>query len=170
MDLKNQLLQAHSKQNCDIIVNWVGNSQLRFDELFALFMCSDKRLVQVSSWPLSYCVEAYPFLIKKHIATFFKNLDKPFAHEAVKRHSLRILQFITIPKKYEGFVMNLCFNFIQDITEKPAAKVFSLIVLENLQKQYPEIKEELHLIIQTQMPFESAGFRSRGKKMLKRGC
>jgi hypothetical protein len=169
MDLKNQLLRAHSKENCNLVVDWIGNNQQRFDSLFAFFIGDDKRLIQVSSWPLSYCVEAYPFLIKKHIATFFKNLEQPFAHEAVKRHSLRILQFITIPKKYEGFVMNLCFNFIQDITEKPAAKVFSLIVLENLQKQYPEIKEELLLIVETQMPFESAGFRNRGKKMLKRG-
>jgi hypothetical protein len=168
MDLIAQLSRTHSKENCNLVVNWVGNNQKRFDELFALFLSNDKRLVQVSSWPLSYCVEAFPILIKKHFAAFIKNLDKPNQHEAVKRHTLRILQFIAIPKKYEGIVMNFCFNFIQDVAEKPSVKVFSMIVLENLQKQYPEIKEELHLILETQMPYESAGFKNRAKKMLKK--
>jgi hypothetical protein len=166
MHLIPQLLQAHTKENCNLIVAWVGNNQKRFDELFACFLSDDKRLVQVSSWPLSFCVEAHPILIKKHFAAFIKNLDKPAQHEAVKRHSLRILQFVVIPKKYEGIVMNICFNFIQNIAEKPTTKVFSLVVLENLVKQYPEIKEELHLIIETQMPYESAGFKSRGKRIL----
>jgi hypothetical protein len=166
MDLRNQLLRAHSKENCNTIVAWVGNNQNRFDELFALFVGDEKRIVQTSSWPLSYCVEAHPILIKKHFAVLLKNLERQNQHEAVKRHTLRILQCIDIPKKHHGAVMNMCFDFIQNIAEKPSVKVFSLIVLENLAKQYPDIKAELDLTIETQMPFESAGFKSRAKKIL----
>jgi hypothetical protein len=166
MDLRTQLLKAHSKENCDLIVAYIGNNQNRFDDLFQLFMGNDKRIVQMSSWPLSYCVEAYPFLIEKKLTALIKNLEKPNQHEAVKRHTTRILQCIEIPKKLHGVVMNICFNYIQDITEKPATKVFSLTILENLAKQYPEIKAELYLILETQMPHESAGFKSRAKKIL----
>jgi hypothetical protein len=166
MDLRTQLLQAHSKENCDLIVAYIGNNQNRFDDLFQLFVGNDKRIVQMSSWPLSYCVEAYPFLIEKKLTALIKNLGKPNQHEAVKRHTTRILQCIEIPKKMHGVVMHICFNYIQDITEKPATKVFSLTILENLAKQYPEIKAELYLILETQMPHESAGFKSRAKKIL----
>jgi hypothetical protein len=166
MELRVQLLQAHSKVNCNLIVDWIGNSQKKFDELFALFMSNDSRIVQMSSWPLSYCVEAYPNLIQKHFPNLLKHLKKQNNHEAVKRHSLRLLQFVTIPKKYQAIVMNICFDFIQNIDEKPTTKVFSMVVLENLAKLYPEIKPELCLIIETQMPYESAGFKSRGRRIL----
>ncbi len=167
MDLKSQLSKAHSKENCNFIVAWVGDNQTKFDELFKIFLGNDKLLVQRSSWPMGYCVEVFPHLIKKHFDAFIKNLDKPIQHEAVKRHSLRVLQFVDIPKKYEGVIMNKCFDFIQDIVEKPAVKVFSLIVLDKLQKRYPAIKVELQLIIKTQMEHEKPGFKSRGKKVLK---
>jgi hypothetical protein len=166
MELRIQLLKAHSKENCNIIVAWVGSNQKNFNELFALFMGNENRLVQMSSWPLSYCVEANPNLVQKHIASLLKNIKRQAQHEAVKRHTLRMLQFVEIPKKYQGVVMNMCFDFIQNIAEKPTTKVFSLAILENLIKLYPEITDELRLILETQIPYESAGFKSRAKKML----
>lgn len=166
MELRAQLLQAHSKENCNYIVAWVGNNQARFDELFALFMGNESRLVQMSSWPLSYCVEAYPNLLQKHFASLLKNIKRQHNHDAVKRHTLRMLKFAEIPKKYQGEVMNMCFDFTQNISEKPTTKIFSLIVLENLAKFYPEIIDELRLILETQIQHESAGFKSRAKKML----
>ncbi len=166
MDLRKQLLQAHSKENCNIVVAWVGHNQQRFDELFSLFMSNESRLVQVSSWPLSYCVEAYSSLIQNHFSSLLKNIKKQNHHDAVKRHTLRMLQFVEIPKKYQGELMDMCFNYIQNIAEKPSIKVFALVVLENLSKIYPEIKDELRLILETQMPHESAGFKSRAKKLL----
>jgi hypothetical protein len=165
-NLKKTLLKAHSKENCDLIVRYVGKNQNRFDELFTIFISDDKRLVQMSSWPLSYCVEAYPFFIEKHFENLFENLKKQSNHDAVKRHTLRLLQFVTIPTKFHGEVMNSCFSFIQKIEEKPAVKVFSLVLLENLVKIYPEIKSELLLIIETNLPFETAGFISRARKIL----
>jgi hypothetical protein len=168
MELKKQLLQAHSKENCTLIVSWVGNNQKRFDELFALFMSNESRIVQTSSWPLSYRVEAYPNLIQNHFSNLLKNIKRQENHDAVKRHTLRMLQFVDIPKKHQGAFMNICFDYIQNITEKSSIKVFSLVILENLARLYPEIKEELHLIIETQMPHESAGFKSRAKKIIRK--
>jgi hypothetical protein len=39
--------------------------------------------------------------------------------------------------------------------------------LQNLAKDYPEIKTELKLLIEDQLPHQTAGFKSRGKKILK---
>ena len=40
-------------------------------------------------------------------------------------------------------------------------------VLGNLAKKYSEIKPELKLIIEDQLPHQSAGFKSRAKHILK---
>ena len=46
MHLRETILDEHSKANCNKIVNWVGDSQKRFDELFNLFLNSEYRVNQ----------------------------------------------------------------------------------------------------------------------------
>jgi hypothetical protein len=88
-------------------------------------------------------------------------------HDAVKRNTVRLLQDISIPKKYQGEIMSLCFDYISSPTEKIAVKAFSLTVLQNLSKSYPEIKQELKAVIEDRWDYETAAFHSRAKKILK---
>jgi hypothetical protein len=164
--LKEEILRENSRKQCDIIIAWVGNNQKRFDELFLLFNTDDNRLVQNCSWPMSYCIDAHPHLLKKHFDKLVLQLQNPKVHNAVKRNTTRILQNYPIPKKQKGIIMNLCFNFIEDINEKAAVKAFSLTVLQNLAKEFPEILPEIKLIVQERWAVEGAAFRSRGKVFL----
>lgn len=168
MKLRDQLLKEHSKANCTAIVNWIGDSQKRFDELFHLFLNDEYRVVQRAAWPLSYAVIAHPELIARHFSKLLKNLQKPGIHDAVKRNTVRLLQDIPIPKKFHGQVMDLCFNYIHSPTENAAVKAFALTVLDNLSKKYPEIKPELKTIIEDRWDFETAAFHSRARKILKK--
>lgn len=167
MNLRETILAEHSKANCTRIVKWVGSNQQRFDELFNLFLHDEYRVVQRAGWPISNLVIVNPLLIQKHFAKLLKNVRKPGLHDAVKRNTVRLLQDITILKKFHGEVMDLCFNYIISPYEKVAVKAFSLTVLENLSKQYPEIKHELKTIIEDRWDFETAAFKSRAKKILK---
>ena len=167
MNLRERILKEHSKANCNRIVNWVGNNQKRFDELFYLFLNDEYRVVQRAAWPVSYCVIANPQLIQKHFSQLIKNLKKPGLHDAVKRNTVRLLQDISIPEKYHGEIMNDCFDYINSPTEKAAIKAFSLTVLENLSKIYPEIKQELKTIIEDRWDYETAAFKARARKILK---
>ncbi len=166
-NLREQILKEHSKAQCTTIVNWVGASQQRFDELFNLFLNDEYRVVQRAAWPVSYCVMAHPEFIKKHWPALIKNLQKPNLHNAVKRNSIRLLQDIKIPKKYQGQIMDICFKYVESPTEAVAVKAFSLTVLGNLAKQYPEIIPEIKLLIEEQLPHQTAAFKSRAKVFLK---
>src|ERR1019366_7428933 len=106
MDLQNVILEEHSKKQCTKIVEWVGNNQEKFDELFDLFLNGEYRITQRAAWPLSYCVIKY--------------LESP--NEAV------------------------------------AIKAFSITVLGKLAKKYPEIIPEIKLMIEEQLPHQSAAF------------
>jgi hypothetical protein len=165
-DLRYELLREHSKAQCSRIVDWVGDDQKHFDELFTIFLTGEYREVQHAAWPISYCVIAHPQLIKKHWNKLIKNLHKPNIHDAVKRNSMRLLQDIIIPKKYEGEIMDIAFKYVASPTEAVAVKAFSMIVLGNLAKQYPEILPELKLLIEDQLPHQTAAFKSRAKKIL----
>ena len=166
-DLRKEILKEHSKVQSTRIVKWIGNDQQRFDELFNLFIKDEYRVVQRAAWPLSYCVMAHPDFINKHWGSLIKNLEKPNLHVAVKRNSVRLLQELTIPEKYRGRIMNICFNYLETPGETLAVKVFSMSVLGNLAKYYPEIIPELKLMIEDQVPHQTVGFRTRARKVLK---
>jgi hypothetical protein len=165
--LKEEILREHSKAQCTKIVKWVGNSQQRFDELFHLFLNDEYRVVQRAAWPVSYCVDEHPELISKHWKELMQNLKKPNLHNAVKRNSMRLMQDIELPEAYHGKIMDMGFKYLESPKETLAVKVFSMSVLGNLAKKYPEIKTELKLIIEDQLPYQSAGFKSRAKMVLK---
>lgn len=167
MRLREAILKEHSKANCIRIVKWVGDKQKRFDDLIKLFLSEDLIIVKRAGWPLSYIGIAHPELIQKHLGRLIKNLRKPNLHDAVKRNTVRLLQEAPIPEKYQGELMTICFDYIISPSEKPAIKAFSLTVLGNLSKQYPDIGQELKTIIEDRWDFESAAFKSRAKRVLK---
>ena len=167
MDLRTTILAEHSKANCNRIVQWVGHSQERFNQLFNLFLNAEYRVNQRAAWPLSYCAINHPDFMSGNFSKLVKNLHRPGTHAAVKRNTLRLLRQIEVPKKFHGELMDLCFHYIESEDEPVAIKSFSLAILQTLSLQYPDIKNEIRLIIEERWPYETAAFRSRAKNFLK---
>lgn len=166
MDIKKELLKEHSKRQTTKVVNYIGKDPKRFNVLIKTFLGGPYRVTQRAAWPLSYCVLVYPDLIKPHLKSVLKMLDKKEAHDSVKRNILRFLQDIEIPKRFYGTVADRCFT-LMDIREPIAVRVFAMTVLDNIARQEPDLKKELRIVIEDQLPFASAGFLSRSRKVLK---
>jgi hypothetical protein len=107
-----------------------------------------------------------PCFIKPYIKNLVEQLQRKDVHDAVIRNSIRILQDIEIPEEQHGAVMNSCFELIEQPSTPAAIKAFSLTTLYNFTKVYPEIKQELKLLIETLWDNESPAFKSRGRKIL----
>ncbi len=166
MDLRNQILKEHTKANCQKIIDWVGNDISRFNQLFNLFINDEYRVTQRAAWPMSYCVITHPELMKNNFQKLIKNLEKQGIHDSIKRNTVRLLQHINIPSKYEGPVLQLCFQYVESPDEAVAIKAFSLTILGNLAKKYPAIIPEIKLLIENQWPHQTAAFKQRAKKLL----
>ncbi|MEP6594770.1 MAG: hypothetical protein ABJA71_02440 [Ginsengibacter sp.] len=165
MNLREEILKEHTKSQCSKIVNWIGESQKRFDELFNLFLNDKYRVTQRAAWPLSYSVIAHPEFIKRNFSKLIKNLKRQDLHNSIKRNSVRLLQHVDIPESFHGEIMEICFRYIESPTEAVAVKAFSLTVLSSLSKQYPEILPEIKLLIEEQWPHQTAAFKNRAKKL-----
>ena len=168
MNLRKQILKVHSKANSELIIKWIGNNQSRFNELLELFLHDEYRVVQRAAWSLSGAAIDHPRLVEKHIGRLIKNLQKPAIHVAVTRNTVRLFAAIQIPEKYHGELMDICFRYISSPTETVAVKAFSLTILDRLSVLYPEIQNELKLVIEERWDHESAAFRSRAAKILKK--
>lgn len=167
MNLVKALLKEHSKAQCNRIVEYIGTDKDRFRELVDVFITGNYRINQRAAWPLSYCVEHNPELIKPHLKKLIHNLKRPDLHNAVKRNTVRLLQFISIPKSLQGVAAQVCFDFLQNRKEAIAVRVFSMTVLANIAKDQPALKSELKITIEDNVPYGSAGFVSRSRKILK---
>ena len=163
--LRNLLLQEHSKAQCNTIVTWVGVSRTKFAELTDYFLGTDTRLAQRAGWPLSYIAALHPKLVAPHLEQIVHNLRKPGLPDAIKRHTVRFLQNFPIPENLHGDVMDRCLHFIEDPKEAVAVKAFSLAILKNLSRQYPEILPEIMLLIEAQMADQTPAFTNRARKL-----
>lgn len=170
MDIREKILQEHSKENAEAIAEWVGSDQARIKELIDIFLHDEYRVVQWAAYAVSKVADNNPKAMEPYLDDMVARMQEEGPHVAVKRNVLRILQEVTIPEHLHANVMNNCFDYLADPKEAIAVRVFSMTVLDNLTKKYPEIKQELHAIIQEELEqgHASAGFISRAKKILKR--
>lgn len=167
MNLAEEILKEHSKKQCDKIVKWIGSDRNKFNELFNLFLNGDNRTTQRAAWPLSYSAVIHPEFMNNNFERLINNLKKNGLHDSIKRNSVRVLQAVNIPEEYEGDVMELCFQYLASPSVAVAIKAFSLTVLNNLSKKYPEIISEIKLLIEEQLPHQSAAFKSRAKMFMR---
>lgn len=167
MNLGEEILKAPGKRQRDKIVSFVGNDRKRFANLIEIFLQGPYRITKRAAWPLSYCVEKHPELLRPHWKKILALVGKPDIHDAVKRNVLRMFQFVSIPPAYQARTADLSFKFLADVKEPVAIRVFAMTVLANLTREVPELKNELIPIIEDQLPYASAGFLARSKKVLK---
>ena len=166
LNIEQEILKEHSKQNIVRLANWVGADKKRFKELMELFLKGEYRVTQLSAWLVSHVADRHPELLDPYLDKMLKRMMEPGVHVAVKRNVLRILQFIEVPPRLYGKVANLCFDFLES-NEPIAVRVFSMTVLANIALREPDLKKELRLIIEQRMPWEGGAFQSRAKRVIK---
>jgi hypothetical protein len=161
MDFRKELLEEHSKAQAVKIQRYIGRDAQKFAELVKVFLTGPYRVTQRAAWPLSICIEQYPELARPHLKSLLQNLDQEGLHPAVKRNTMRLLQFVSIPKSLQGLATATAFRFLQNPSEAIAVRVFSMTVLANIAKENSGLKKEIRLILEDQLPFGSAGIVSR---------
>ena len=155
-----------SKRRATEVAAYACQVAANFQELIGCFLAKDYRLAQRAALSVRIASMECPEMIVPHIGSLVDMLSRTDVHDAVIRNSARILQEIEIPTATHGKVMDVCFELIQNRNIAVAIRTFSLTILDNLSKLYPEIRNELGIIIEESMDFERPAFRARGKKIL----
>ncbi|TAL61448.1 MAG: hypothetical protein EPN85_04705 [Bacteroidetes bacterium] len=166
MNIKKELLREHSKRQANRIARYACRSNSNFKELIQCYSSHDYVLAQRAAWSVSIAGRMNPKLVAPHIKYLVDVISRKDVHNAVIRNSVRILEAINIPKKYQGKVMQACFGFLENYSVPGAIKAYSMTTLYNLSKKYPEIKGELKSIIEDRREQETPAFKSRGRKIL----
>ena len=164
MNLKNALKEEHSKQQTHKIIDWIGNSAIKFSDLMDIFFSEEQLLVQRSAWVVGLTASEHPDLFYPYFDKAVTKLGEKENHPAVTRNILRILQDIDIPEHLEGVLVELCLSFIVNPKVPGAIKAFAISTLENISKKYPELASEIILILKERTILEKPAFVSRAKR------
>jgi hypothetical protein len=147
MDILQKLSSGHNKAITNAIVKYIGDDKERFAELVNLFLKGDYRITQRAAWPLGYVAIENPGLVKLYIGRFIKKLGEPGLHPAIPRNILRVFQTMDIPEKYRGSLLDICIRYITSENIPVAIRAFAITTAANICKHYPELKNELLIIL-----------------------
>jgi hypothetical protein len=166
MNIREALLAVHSKAQATMIADYVGGDADRFADLMELMLGPVYRISQRAAWPVSYCVERHPEIIKPYFKVLIEQLERDDAHVAVRRNVARLLQFVEIPTRYQGRVFDACVKLFADPAEPVAVRVFSMTVAANIARGRSELLDELRLIAMQHPQAATPGFRVRARRVL----
>ena len=167
MNIRTELLKEHSKAQAKKISEFIGNDPSRFAELIDLFLNDENLLAQRAAWVLSHCTDVFPHLIRPHLNDLVENLKKPNLHDAIPRNTLRAMTEQQIPEPLQGHLLNICFDYLLSTKHPVAIKIHAMQIVFNISKNEPDLLNELKMVIEERLPYGTAGFKSKGNKIIK---
>jgi hypothetical protein len=165
-DLEAQLMAEMGRINMNIVVNAIGENEQFFARLVELVLKGKNPVNMRAAWAMTICLESHPEWIKPHLPALLKILPLP-AHPGVRRCILRSLRDTNVPARWDGYLMQHCFDWLLSSSETIATKAYSMQILYRISKRHPDIRHELYEAIEVIIPDGSAGLKSCGQKILK---
>jgi hypothetical protein len=168
VNIHEQLLREHSKENTHQIATYIGDDPERFAKLMEVFTVEDWRPAQRGAWAVTEVVQAHPNLLLPHLDTLLAALENK-VHPAVLRNGLKVIANtrIALTEEQEGRLVQCAFELLADPQVAVAIQVHAMQCIANLLPVYPDLAVELKVLLEEGMEQGSPGYRSRGRKVLK---
>jgi hypothetical protein len=166
--LDDLLMNEMSRRNTDFVADLIIQKPDLFEELYRLFIKNSEPLSRRAAWVVDTVTEKRPELLSVHLDHIMKLLPT-FRHDGLKRHSLRMIARSPLPSGDRlGELATVCFDWLLSSKEATAVKVYSMEILYRISIIEPDLKKELADSIEYRLKEETAGFKNRGQKMLRK--
>ena len=124
LDLRSEILiRRHKEESIQLAKTITAEAEL-FDELMNFFLGDENEIARHSAWLLGHCYDINPELFEPYLARIISNLENEHLTAAVKRNSVRVLQFTTIPTDQIGILNEICYRYLRSQKETIAVRVF----------------------------------------------
>ncbi len=143
----------------------VGNSEEKFNVLLELALYEKDPLAWRAAWILDGSDEHCPGLALHHISRIVQHLPVLESNSTL-RSLLRLLCRYDIPEDDQGLLIDRCFSYMVSELYPVAVKVHAMQIIYNHVRLYPELKDELRMVIEDQAENNTVGFKARGKRIM----
>lgn len=166
MNIRETLLEDHTKTLMQEIAEYIGDDSQRFAELVEVVVSRDKVAAQRAAWALSKVADRHPALLRGHLRELLAAAQDP-PHVAVRRNIIRVLQFVDIPDRLEGEIYTYCFELASSTKEDIGVRAHALSVIGRIAQAYPELRTEIKELMRDMLSSESAGIQARIRNISK---
>jgi hypothetical protein len=167
MDYIKQLLQEHSRTNTELIAKGIGNDPVEFKKIVNIIYKEQPPLPQRAAWLLAVVNDQHPELLKPYLSKFIDTIEH-FQVDGIKRNMAAVLAKHDLPLRLQGKAVDVLFKLMLSPTETVAVKTEAMQTLGNIALKHPELKSELKMAIEDQLPKTTAAFHSRAKRIFKK--
>lgn len=166
-NIKDALLPDIREFKAPALAQKIINSN-QISELVLLAFEKDHLLSSRAMWVFGHCSDIDYNCTKPYHLKLINNLKQKNLHNGVIRNTLRLFQRHSVPKKTESFILDKCFEYIKNPSEAIAVRAFAITVVFNISKPYPELLNELLIVLNHLSETEEGpGIRSRVKNTIK---
>ena len=166
MDFRSLLGNIPSGVEKELFIREVGDSREKFNTLLDLALHEKDPVAWRAGWILDGSDEQNPGLASHSISKIIQRLPG-IESTGTLRCLLRLLCRYPIDEEDQGVLIDLCFDFMVSEHYPVAVKVHAMQLIYNHALIYPELKEELVMVIRDQAVNNSVGFKSRGMRIIK---
>lgn len=147
MDIREKILEIRTVFDKTAFVAYFNDRPKEFDELMnCIFALEEYPIKEYASWILIHVSESRKIDLQpyypKLVDVLFKTKD-----QTVLRNVSRSLHHFQVNDYRESEFIDLLISFIQNYDNKVALQVYSMYILAQFIKIYPELKEEISEII-----------------------
>jgi hypothetical protein len=165
-----QLKAAKSKADIKTLADGIVASKYDIAELVRLVTVEQDNIASKASWVLTTITDTHNSLLRPYNRLLLKCAMASGTSTGVKRNVLRILDAqANFDEEIQAALIDFCFAVLAQANETVAVKVFAMSIMEKFSHIYPELKNELQLLLEDGLKHApTPGFKSRAGKILKR--
>jgi hypothetical protein len=166
MNLKELLDPFPMKKEAELVAHRIAEEPEYVNQLWEIAISNEKH-----SWRATWLMDKVYLINQDLIRPYLPqiiDMIPDLEDESKQRQFLKLISMEPLPKNISGSFINKCFDLLIASTTAVAVKVHAMQILFNFTQTEPDLKNELALIIEEQMENGTAGFCSRGKKLLKK--
>jgi hypothetical protein len=164
--LETKILAANSKEQLGLLAQ-----NLAFDTTSIAFLCQQSfhkeyRLTQRCTILLIAIQQINAQALTPHFETILSFLGQKTTPDFIKRNVLKLAYFCKAYTIYPEPLLQYSILFLET-KEAVAIQAYSMMLLQQLLPQYPELSNTVTFIIKTQLPYQKPAFKARAKMLLK---
>ena len=157
-----QLNAEMSRKNIDIVAGYILKNPEHISILIELIFSEDRDISLRAAWTLDKVSEKNCGLVSKYISRLISGLPE-IKRTGTLRGVTKVLMCNNIPEKHESFLFDFCLSVIESAKQPVAVKANCMTIVFKLLPKHPDLINEITEVIESRIPYNSAGFKSRYK-------
>lgn len=163
------LRNSQNDSNVRVAARCVDEDPKLVKRLVDLLLSADHRIAQRAAGVLFYLAKSPGETLRPHLKRLVAASESENAPRVVRRNVLRILQFTDAPENVRGRLFSHCLDVIGDPRQDRAIRAFAMTAALRAAGSSDELKRELRLAIEIQLPRETApSFINHAKRVVGR--